>query len=569
MRHLCRNLKIARTSGLVCLGLVLVLPAQAVVQCEQPGNASGINIVDPPADLPIRLEQQVLLPDEYLDFMDYGFDTAISGTWLAVSASLSPSTNKGFVDLYQLNNGAWSKVKTWEGPGKSLGDVFDSTNIRAALADELLVIGDTGALNNNGSAYVFQKDSGGANNWGLLTHLDGNVSNGRFGSSVEIDNETLVVSSREGLTPSDISKGAVYVFEPDQQTTGAWVQSAKPDVLSGYSSQTWLSGIQFSSNRLMGTLNEEHDDSRQAFIWGRDQNAWALSQELDFPDTCKVRGIAIDDNTAVVNLLPVDGIGQEDDSALLFYERVEGGTWQLQFELDTSVYVGDLALRGDRLVAGAIDLDAVAYVFERQSGGAEWQFVEKLMSSDGLESPHSSVSMSGNLLAIRASRFVPEGVGYRTGAVLTYSLQGFAINPGLNDAWYNPQTSGQGFFITVFPDLGAVSLAWFTYDTDLPEEGAQANLGDPGHRWITAVGPFIGNQATMDIELTSGGLFDTPTEIQRTDPPGSDGTIILTFDGCNSGAVEYDIPSINRQGIVPIQRVADDNIALCEALNSN
>ena len=69
--------------------------------------------------------------------------------------------------------------------------------------------------------------------------------------------------------------------------------------------------------------------------------------------------------------------------------------------------------------------------------------------------------------------------------------------------------------------------------------------------------------------MTSGGIFDTATEIQRTDPPGSDGTITLTFDSCNSGTVEYDILSINRQGIVPIQRVADDNIALCEALSSN
>jgi len=146
---------------------------------------------------------------------------------------------------------------------------------------------------------------------------------------------------------------------------------------------------------------------------------------------------------------------------------------------------------------------------------------------------------------------------------------GFSINAGLNDAWYNPATSGQGFFITVFPDLGSVSLAWFTYDTELPAETAQANLGDPGHRWLTAFGPIMGNQVLMNIEMTSGGLFDTPTVIQRTDPPGSDGTIVLTFTSCNSGTVEYDIPSIDRQGTVPIQRVADDNIALCEALNSN
>ena len=142
----------------------------------------------------------------------------------------------------------------------------------------------------------------------------------------------------------------------------------------------------------------------------------------------------------------------------------------------------------------------------------------------------------------------------------------FALNAGLNDAWYYKPTDGQGFFITVFPDLRLVSLAWFTYDTELPPEGATANLGDPGHRWITAAGTYIDNQAVLEVVLVSGGLFDTPGEVQRTDPPGSDGTIILTFDSCNSGTVEYDIPSIDRQGIIPIERVANDNIVICEAL---
>ncbi len=145
----------------------------------------------------------------------------------------------------------------------------------------------------------------------------------------------------------------------------------------------------------------------------------------------------------------------------------------------------------------------------------------------------------------------------------------FKMNAGLNDAWYNRATSGQGFFITIFPDLGAASLAWFTYDTVLPPVDATANLGDPGLRWLTAVGPYVDNQALMDIEMTSGGLFDTYTEIIRTDPPGSDGTILLTFDNCYSGTIEYDIPSINRHGIVPIERVAIDNAALCEALSDN
>jgi len=142
----------------------------------------------------------------------------------------------------------------------------------------------------------------------------------------------------------------------------------------------------------------------------------------------------------------------------------------------------------------------------------------------------------------------------------------FTMNVGLNDAWYNPATSGQGFFITIFPDLGVVTLAWFTYDTELPPLNATANLGDPGHRWMTAVGVIDNDQSVMDIELTSGGLFDAASVITRTDPPGSDGTLTLKFDDCRTGSVVYDITTINAQGTVPIQRVAADNVALCETL---
>lgn len=144
--------------------------------------------------------------------------------------------------------------------------------------------------------------------------------------------------------------------------------------------------------------------------------------------------------------------------------------------------------------------------------------------------------------------------------------QPFAMNAGLNDAWYNPITNGQGFFITVFPEINKVNLAWFTYDTSLPLVDASADLGSPGHRWLTALGDIEGDTAVLDINIASGGLFDTATEIQNTNPPGSDGTIILSFSDCNSGMIEYDIPSIDRQGNVPIERVANDNAALCEAL---
>ena len=140
----------------------------------------------------------------------------------------------------------------------------------------------------------------------------------------------------------------------------------------------------------------------------------------------------------------------------------------------------------------------------------------------------------------------------------------FEMNAGLNDAWFDPATDGQGFVVTIFPGIQKVFLSWFTYDTERPDDSLTANLGDPGHRWLTALGDISGNKAEMVVSVASGGVFLTSTEISRVD----DGTVVLTFTDCNSGTIEYDIPSINQQGTIPIQRIVGGaNIALCESMS--
>jgi archaellum component FlaF (FlaF/FlaG flagellin family) len=197
--------------------------------------------------------------------------------------------------------------------------------------------------------------------------------------------------------------------------------------------------------------------------------------------------------------------------------------------------------------------------------------VSKTYNGDEADGYFGYLSISGNGKYVGfnsgVDNLVPNDSNDAWDVFVTENPHAFALNPGLNDAWYNVDTDGQGFFITVFPDLGKVSLAWMTYDTVLPAADVAANLGDPGHRWMTATGKYVDNQAFLNITMTSGGLFDTPTEIRRTDPRGSDGAIILTFDNCSSATIEYDIPSIGKAGTIPIKRVAGDNIRYCEALN--
>ena len=153
--------------------------------------------------------------------------------------------------------------------------------------------------------------------------------------------------------------------------------------------------------------------------------------------------------------------------------------------------------------------------------------------------------------------------------VTNFSVVGegpFVINAGLNDSWFNPATDGQGVFFTVFPDLGFISLAWFTYDTERPDESVTAIIGEPGHRWITALGAYEGNAATMEATLTSGGIFDSGIPAVENTPYG---TITVEFEDCNTANMTYDFPDPGLTGTVALQRVAPDNIPLCEALQDS
>jgi len=99
--------------------------------------------------------------------------------------------------------------------------------------------------------------------------------------------------------------------------------------------------------------------------------------------------------------------------------------------------------------------------------------------------------------------------------------ENFEINPGLNDAWYDPATSGQGFFIAVYPEVNTMVLAWLTYDTDLPGEDAIAGVGDSCQRWLTAQGSYDGSQADLTVYNSRGGLFDASHPVPATEPIGS------------------------------------------------
>ncbi len=138
------------------------------------------------------------------------------------------------------------------------------------------------------------------------------------------------------------------------------------------------------------------------------------------------------------------------------------------------------------------------------------------------------------------------------------------INAGMNDAWVSADAPFQGFFFTVFPDLGFLFLSWFTFDSVAPDASVTASFGAPDQRWVTGLGAYTGNTVTLNVELTSGGIFNAAEPLATQDT--GYGTITIVFISCNEAILTYDFPSVGLSGEMTLTRVVDDNVALCEAL---
>jgi hypothetical protein len=207
-------------------------------------------------------------------------------------------------------------------------------------------------------------------------------------------------------------------------------------------------------------------------------------------------------------------------------------------------------------------------------------FISGLSQSEGVDYLPDGNLLIGNGGTHAVKMYTPEGIFVKdivpsgsggliqpNAVVVREYPVDFQINAGLNDAWFNPVTNGQGFLITAFPDIKEMFVAWFTFDTQRPPDDVTAQLGGPGQRWLTAQGPYDGNSAEMTIFVTKGGVFDSADPPAEWDPDG-DGTMTIEFSHCNKGLVSYEITSLGISGTIPIKRIVLDNVPLCEALAS-
>jgi serine protease len=128
------------------------------------------------------------------------------------------------------------------------------------------------------------------------------------------------------------------------------------------------------------------------------------------------------------------------------------------------------------------------------------------------------------------------------------------LRPGFSGPWYNPNTSGQGFFIDVDAQRNYVFSGWYTYDVNgQPGPNAPREL-----RWYTAQNSYSPGETTKVLQVyrnVGGNFDDTPvtTGVQI-------GTATLSFQSCNTGRFDYQINADgqNRTGTIPLSRLGSD-----------
>ncbi|MDX1406506.1 MAG: HYR domain-containing protein, partial [Saprospiraceae bacterium] len=149
----------------------------------------------------------------------FGYAVSVSGTALAVGA---PDETEGTVRIYYKDQGGvnnWGLVSTKVGT-----DSGDEFGYSIDLRDTLLIVGapgdDIASNSDQGSAYVYYRDN---DNWTLqqtLTAGDG-LAQDRFGTSVAADSVTAVIgapfNNEEGP-----NSGAAYIYQRDQGGADNW-----------------------------------------------------------------------------------------------------------------------------------------------------------------------------------------------------------------------------------------------------------------------------------------------------------------------------------------------------------
>jgi hypothetical protein len=296
----------------------------------------------------------------------FGFDVALDGERALIGVIFDDQPSKidaGSARILERQvSGAWTQVANLLAFDAFAGDQFGYS---VALDGDRAIVGspqddDKGSA--SGSAYVFERQSGGS--WVLASKLvaaDGAIGD-FFGRAVAIDGDRVMVGS---VLDDDGAgnAGSVYVYERSIGGTWSFVQklvAPSPEADARFGVELALDGDRAA---IGATLDDEAAlDGGEVYVFEHGFGGWSEVAELVAPDAAPSDEFG--EALALVGDRLIVGVRKDDDGAIdagsaRVFERGAGGVWSEVAALRASAPVAgvllgsSVALEGERAVVGA------------------------------------------------------------------------------------------------------------------------------------------------------------------------------------------------------------------------
>lgn len=303
---------------------------------------------------------------------------AVAGVW----GDDDNGTSSGAAYLYERNLGgigAWSLRKKLLASDGAMDDDFGWS---ADMDNDVAIIGARRKFNNQGAAYIYQRNFGGADNWGQSKKLvaPDAMDNSFFGESVSVDNQIAAVGAFQEPELGD-DAGAVYIYEefpagapegPGAPRTTSWKFVKKLTSPDGDAFDLFGWSVCVKNGYVAVGAPHYHETGTgvlgSAYLFHRNQGGagnYGLVKQFKNPDTDTLgdsfgRSVDIDGDILVVGVAQ-DGAPGDSAGAVFVYARNIGGADNWGFlarvkgpDPNHNDQLGfDVDIEGDTIVAGA------------------------------------------------------------------------------------------------------------------------------------------------------------------------------------------------------------------------
>lgn len=295
---------------------------------------------------------------------EFGSSVGISGNTIVVGAN--GHSYKGAAYVFERVGTTWTEQAKLVAAD---GATIDYFGYSVAIAGDTVVIGafsdDVGEALDQGSVYVFQRTGTTWTQQAKLVASDG-TQFARFGDSVDIFGDTVVVGAVVDNVGSNAEQGSAYVF---QRTGTTWMEQAKLVASDGSAGDNFGDSISLSNDTVVvGASRDDVGgayDRGSAYVFQRAGTTWTEEAKLVASDGAPLDyfgyTVASSDDTAIVGAYHASAASSLQGTAYVF-QRV-GTTWTqlpklVALDGETLDYFGfSVALAGDTLAIGAVDAD--------------------------------------------------------------------------------------------------------------------------------------------------------------------------------------------------------------------